>query len=579
MTFLHPLLLAGLALAAIPALLHLLERQHPPEAEFPALRYLSEAERQSARRVRLRHLLLLVLRTALLVLVVLAAARPLVPLRVKSVGGGHEPTALAVVLDNSPSSGVIMDGRPLFERLRATARGSIAAAGTNDHLWLVMADGVVRKGTRQSLLGILDSTRVQSERLELGAVVARAIRVVDADPLPAHEVHVVSDLQRTAFGSTRVTRTPRVRVLILAPLARPPANRGIGVVKVADGVATVPMVGTAGTPPGAVTVRVGPQVIARGLGAPGTAVTAPLPQLGDGWWVGEAALDPDELRGDDRRLFAWHDAPAARVRVTGDPGPFVTAALGVLREGKRVNDAGRSPEISIGDRMGAGPSAVGGGTILIPPGDRAMLGETNRALALRGSAWRFAGPATPGLIQGRSELSLLDSVPVRLRYRLERAAGPSGAAAPDSMVLATVNGEPWLVRDSSTVILASRLDTGWTALPTAPAFVPFLDQLINHVGRGEAAISSAEGPVHIEFRTRGSDTLGATVYGPDPRESDLEPATPGQVEETLGALPLDERRFLADRFTGSRRADASGWLLGLALALAIVEFGVATVLR
>src|SRR5256885_3476372 len=67
-TFLHPLALAGLAAAAIPALLHLLERRVPPEAEFPPLRYLSEAERQNARRLKLRHLLLLILRTALIVL-------------------------------------------------------------------------------------------------------------------------------------------------------------------------------------------------------------------------------------------------------------------------------------------------------------------------------------------------------------------------------------------------------------------------------------------------------------------------------------------------------------------------------
>src|SRR5256886_11304306 len=51
-TFLHPLAFVGLAAAAIPALLHLLERRVPPEAEFPPLRYLSEAERQNARRDR-----------------------------------------------------------------------------------------------------------------------------------------------------------------------------------------------------------------------------------------------------------------------------------------------------------------------------------------------------------------------------------------------------------------------------------------------------------------------------------------------------------------------------------------------
>src|SRR5207247_876003 len=82
--------LSGAAAAAIPALLHLLERRVRPEAEFPPLRYLSEAERQNARRLKLRHLLLLLLRTALIVLLALAAARPLFPARA-SGGSLHEP--------------------------------------------------------------------------------------------------------------------------------------------------------------------------------------------------------------------------------------------------------------------------------------------------------------------------------------------------------------------------------------------------------------------------------------------------------------------------------------------------------
>src|SRR2546430_15341158 len=95
-TFIHPLALLGLA-AAIPALLHLLQRRVPPELDFPAVRYLSAAERESARRLKLRHLLLLILRTALIIVIVLAAARPL--MRVRG-GGAHEPTALVVILDN-----------------------------------------------------------------------------------------------------------------------------------------------------------------------------------------------------------------------------------------------------------------------------------------------------------------------------------------------------------------------------------------------------------------------------------------------------------------------------------------------
>src|SRR5437867_8898947 len=116
MSFLHPLALLGLAAAAIPALLHLLQRRTPPELDFPPVRYLSDAERRSARRLRLRHLLLLLLRTALIVAIVLAAARPLLPSRA-SGGTLHPPTALVVILDNSPSAGVVVDGRPLIDRL------------------------------------------------------------------------------------------------------------------------------------------------------------------------------------------------------------------------------------------------------------------------------------------------------------------------------------------------------------------------------------------------------------------------------------------------------------------------------
>src|SRR5256714_12230648 len=126
-TFLHPLALVGLAAAAIPALLHLLERRVPPEGEFPPLRYLSEAERQNARRLKLRHLLLLLLRTALIVLLVLAAARPLFPTQA-SGGALPEPTAPPRVLPHPPSSGLVGGGGPLLQRLESMARGSLVRA-------------------------------------------------------------------------------------------------------------------------------------------------------------------------------------------------------------------------------------------------------------------------------------------------------------------------------------------------------------------------------------------------------------------------------------------------------------------
>jgi len=571
-TFLHPVALLGLAAAAIPALLHLLERRIPPEAEFPPLRYLSEAERQSARRLRLRHVLLLLLRTALIVLIVLAAARPLVPAPAPlRRAAGHQRTALVVILDNSVSSGAVVDGRPVLDRLRAAARGSVAAAAASDRVWLVLADGVARAGTRAALLATLDSAGVSPQRLDLTAAVRDAARLVNAEPLEGREVHVMSDLQRTALGPGRAGVGRGVRVLALAPASDVPANRGVGPARVSDGAVAVSIVGTPGARPAAVTLQLRGREVGRGLGAPGSVVSISLPPVGPGWWVGEAALDADELRADDRRLFAWRVAPPARVTASSAAGPFVAAAVAVLEQGQRVRRGG---DVVIGDRLDGGA----GVSVVMPPADATLLGQLNRALAARGARWRLGAAGTPGPVTSPG-LPGMNRIQVTRRYRVEASGDGGRGTGADSTILATVNGEPWLVRDAGVLLIGSRLDTAWTALPAAPAFVPFVDALVNRLARGEAPVSEVEGAPAVRFRTHGADTVGAVVSGPDPRESDLTPAPAAMVRDVLGAEVLDARGLAAARLAGGGTSDTSGLLLILALLLAAAELGVATFTR
>jgi hypothetical protein len=287
--------------------------------------------------------------------------------------------------------------------------------------------------------------------------------------------------------------------------------------------------------------------------------------------MGEAALDADELLADDRRPFAWRVAPPAAVTALGGAGPFVAAALAVLVQGQRARPGG---EVVIGDRPEGGAAV----RVVLPPADPALLGQVNRALAARGAGWRLGAAGTPGPL-ATSAVPGVAGIQVTRRYRLETSGATMRGSHADSSVIATVNGEPWLVRDGATLLLGSRLDTAWTALPVAPGFVPFVDALVNHLARAEASVSEAEGLPRVEFRTRGADTVGATVFGLDPRESDLTPAPPALVHEVLDAELVDAAGFAAARFAGGARADASGALLALAFLLAAVEFGVATFTR
>lgn len=79
MQLLNPVLIYGLAFAAIPIVLHLLMRTKPKKIVFPALRLIRQKRLQNVRRIRLRHFWLLLLRMLALAGLVLVVIRPSLP--------------------------------------------------------------------------------------------------------------------------------------------------------------------------------------------------------------------------------------------------------------------------------------------------------------------------------------------------------------------------------------------------------------------------------------------------------------------------------------------------------------------
>ena len=79
MSLLHPALIYGLGLAALPVILHFLMKQKPKRIIFPALRLIQSRQKQNSRRFRLRHWWLLLLRMGVLGLLVFALTRPSLP--------------------------------------------------------------------------------------------------------------------------------------------------------------------------------------------------------------------------------------------------------------------------------------------------------------------------------------------------------------------------------------------------------------------------------------------------------------------------------------------------------------------
>jgi uncharacterized membrane protein len=78
-SLINPLLLYGLGLASIPVILHFLLRAKPKKLMFPALRIIRIRRKTNVRRMRLRHIWLLLLRIAVIAAIVMALTRPSLP--------------------------------------------------------------------------------------------------------------------------------------------------------------------------------------------------------------------------------------------------------------------------------------------------------------------------------------------------------------------------------------------------------------------------------------------------------------------------------------------------------------------
>ncbi len=120
LTFLNPLILLGLAAAALPILIHRLTHRKAVRRNFSAVRLLLHSQNLMARPQRLKHLLLLGLRVTAIAALVIMAARPmLVRPGLLAVGEGG---AKVLLIDNSVSMGYKDAQGQRYEHAKEAAR-------------------------------------------------------------------------------------------------------------------------------------------------------------------------------------------------------------------------------------------------------------------------------------------------------------------------------------------------------------------------------------------------------------------------------------------------------------------------
>jgi hypothetical protein len=618
-------LLAGLVIA-VPLFLHLFQRQEVRRVSFPALRYLARTEREHARRIRLRQLLLMLTRVAVVLALVGAGAR----LFLRGTGAAHPPTAVALILDNSLSSGLVLGEQRALDRLRIIAHQTLDAATRDDVIWVLRAGEpwlpAVPGGPDEARRTILETT-VSAGAGDLSQALARASELIGTSALGAREIHLVSDLQETAFDERVSTPAGDVPVVIWDPREPVSPNRALISVLVGGGlpplegqrtqvtVATAEALDgdTAPTP-----VRVVVDEVVRGAGnlPPGASLSLPLPSTPPGWVRGYVDADPDALRADDRRFFVFRARPVPSVSVVGDPGVFASEAISVLESAGRAAPSTVSAADAVISAAGEGLTSVGSGkaVLVIPPEDPTRLPALNRRLADGGIPWRLERRRERGEtdVEGGNLPEPLVGTRARMWYRLVLFGDPP---AP-TQTLGVVSGDPWLVSGTDPsgrryLLLASPLDPGSSTLPVSAAMVRFIDWVVSQwaaagggpvertAGQPLPAPGGAErvrlpsgtelpidgarrflatGEIGFYTFVTGDSTVAVEAVNPPASESDLRRLDEAVMDARIGSNTTRVRRDGAwTRSIFQERRGPELWriLLALALALLVVESALA----
>src|SRR5882757_5651192 len=139
MSFLNSSLLPGLVLlAGLPLLIHLLNLQFPRLFEFSSIKHIRETIAQRSRIFRLRHLLLLLLRTLFLIFLLFAFLKPLLP-RFGSAVDQSAGRAVLIILDHSLSMEHKGGGVSSRQRAEAEADKILATLGADDTINVITA--------------------------------------------------------------------------------------------------------------------------------------------------------------------------------------------------------------------------------------------------------------------------------------------------------------------------------------------------------------------------------------------------------------------------------------------------------
>ena len=231
-TFLFPLVLAAGAAAVAPVVIHLIMRTKPRRTVFPAMRFVKKTHQANISKLKLKHLILLAMRMAAIVLIAMLLARAELP-SFRQVDDSSEPMAAVVVVDNSGSMNYRLQGRTLLARAQTLACQMVQSMSAGSRI------AVITTASPQAATGFRSDRKFVAQQIaeapagfgheSLAKALSLARAMLEQDEMERKGIYVAGDMTAQSWREDAGTqRAKEIDFVVLRVGLEKNANMAMG---------------------------------------------------------------------------------------------------------------------------------------------------------------------------------------------------------------------------------------------------------------------------------------------------------------------------------------------------------------
>jgi hypothetical protein len=210
MTFLNPLLLFGLVAAAVPIILHFLNLRKLRIIEFSTLFFLKELQQTKIRRLKLKQILLLIIRTLIIIFIVLAFARPAMRSSFLGTIGTNAHSTIIIILDDSFSMVRRDANGELFSQAKQSALSITNLIKEGDETYFIRLSDLpvatIEPATHdiKLLRTYINESNISNITRPIDDAIRLSTKFLSLSNNANKEIYIISDNQNTLYSHSNI---------------------------------------------------------------------------------------------------------------------------------------------------------------------------------------------------------------------------------------------------------------------------------------------------------------------------------------------------------------------------------------